>query len=428
MLDVCNRLAFIVFAVALASAAVLPISVAGAATESVVYSFQNNGTDGNHPQSGLVYVGGNLYGTTYTGGNLNRQCSGPGLDGCGVVFKIDRRTGAETVLYTFCSQANCADGSSPTTNLITVKGTLYAGTGGGGANGSGIVFSLNPATGAESTVYAFCTQTNCADGASVNGIASLYGTLYGVVGGGGANDDGAVFSLNPQNGVETVLHSFCANDTCADGAQPEGMDGPTAVGGNLYGTTTYGGPNGDGTVYKVNPRTGAETVVYSFCSQAYCPDGTLPQSNLINVDGTLWGTTNEGGVSGFESSCLEDADGCGTVFSFNTKTGAETTVYTFCSQANCSDGGNPVAGLINVNGILYGTTSDGGGGNCYYGCGTVFSINARTGAMAVVYSFQGGADGSSPNAGLTDVYGTLYGTTLSGGANGVGTVYKITHP
>ena len=100
------------------------------------------------------------------------------------------------------------------------------------------------------------------------------------------------------------------------------------------------------------------------------------------------------------------------------------TVLHFFGQSG--DGSDPYAGLIDVGGTLYGTTLNGGGTGCGgSGCGTVFSINPKTGAEAVLYAFQGGSDGANPYAGLINVKGTLYGTTRAGGMHSLGTVYSI---
>jgi uncharacterized repeat protein (TIGR03803 family) len=164
----------------------------------------------------------------------------------------------------------------------------------------------------------------------------------------------------------------------------------------------------------LNPTTNTETAVYSFQGGT---DGSFPVAGLIRDDGILYGTTEYGG-----------AGAGGTVFSLNPTTDAETLLYSFCSQQNCADGAGPSAGLIRVGDTLYGTTYNGGAN----GMGTVFSINHSSGAEAVVYSFQGSTDGANPVAGLINVGGTLYGTTMGGGTGtcngGCGTVFEITLP
>jgi uncharacterized repeat protein (TIGR03803 family) len=145
-------------------------------------------------------------------------------------------------------------------------------------------------------------------------------------------------------------------------------------------------------------------------------DGAHPAASLINVKGTLYGTTYGGG-----------AKNAGTVFSITT-TGKEKVLHSF--SGGRSDGAYPYASLINVNGTLYGTTTKGGsrcGSNL--GCGTVFSVTT-TGTEKVVHSFRGGTGGADPLASLINVNGTLYGTTYTGGSScshsGCGTVFALT--
>ena len=175
----------------------------------------------------------------------------------------------------------------------------------------------------------------------------------------------------------------------------------------LYGAASNGGAYGLGAAFAVNAATGVETVLHSF---GKARDGQYP-TNLIQVGGKLYGLTNQGGKS--EKTCY---GGCGTVYSLNLATGAEHVLYSF--QAGI-DGALPAAGLIDVAGTLYGTTYYGGTGNCpngfVPGCGTVFSFDPKTGAERIVYSFPGGTDGANPQVNLLEVDGTLYGTTQNGG-------------
>jgi uncharacterized repeat protein (TIGR03803 family) len=186
------------------------------------------------------------------------------------------------------------------------------------------------------------------------------------------------------------------------------------VKGTLYSTTIYGGVNNEGTVFAIT-TSGTETVLHSFGGSG---DGKEPDGGLINVKGTLYSTTVYGGVN-----CK--SSGCGTVFAITTS-GKETVLHSFGATG---DGEDPYAGLLNVNGTLYGTTLYGGSGSCSYrgisGCGTVFSITP-SGTEAVLHSFGGsGDDGENPHSGLINVKGTLYSTTFSGGANDYGTVFSI---
>lgn len=410
-------------------ASVQPGSAADAATysEQVLWSF-GSGTDGVAPEAGLIELNGILYGTTSAGGtgsSKNVRCSSH----CGTVFSLDPTTGAENVLYSFCSQADCTDGAVPTANVVAVNGTLYGTTTIGGAYyescgyvggyffpGCGTVFSLDPDTGTETELHSF--PSSGADGATpMAGLIDVNGTLDGTTSAGGAYYYGTAFALDPGTGTEAVLYSFCKqeNQYCLDGQEPEA--GLIEAGG-LYGTTSFGGTGGEGTVFVLG-NAGAETVLYSFCKPKYpnCGDGALPNAGVIDVLGTLYGTTSAGG-----------AGGGGTVFALDPNTGAEKVLHSFCPQQSfvCGvmDGNYPVAGLINVGGVLYGTTSSGGA----YGGGTVFTINPESGGPEkVLYSFcsqQNCADGSVPY-GLIAVNGVLYGTTSSGGAYDRGTVFAL---
>jgi uncharacterized repeat protein (TIGR03803 family) len=203
----------------------------------------------------------------------------------------------------------------------------------------------------------------------------------------------------------TTLHSF-----------GQGSDGRSPVAGlifdasgNLYGTTLGGGANEKGTVFKLSP-SGSETVLYSFTGGS---DGGAPYAGLIfDSSGNLYGTTSDGGNP---ADC--DSSGCGTVFKL-TPSGSETVLHSFTGG---SDGGDPYAGLIfDASGNVYGTTESG------FSSGTVFKVTP-SGSETVLHKFAGGSDGGNPGAGLiADASGNLYGTTGDGGADGYGTVFKVT--
>jgi uncharacterized repeat protein (TIGR03803 family) len=379
---------------ALALGAFFHVPAAAAATETVVYSFcsEQGCPDGEFPLAGLTDVKGKLYGTTEAGGASR----------VGTVFSVDRKTGTETVLYSF---ANSPDGAVPFAGVIDLNGTLYGTTNQGGAYNSGTVFAIELKTGAERVLHSF---GNGPDGQFPQaGLIYVNGTLYGTTSAGGGSGEGTVFSLDLKTGTETVLHAF---GNSPDGASPQA--GLVDVNGTLYGTTYSGGANecfkfesdGCGTVFSIDLKTGNETVVHSFIGGT--GDGTEPAAGLIDVKGTLFGTTEGGGFGG------------GTVFTIDPKTGAESVYYSFVSG---SDGANPSAGLIEAKGILYGTTANGG----VSGEGTVFSLDPKSGGETLLYSFGNGTDGENPSAGLIDVKGTLYGTTFVGGTGDDGTVFAI---
>jgi uncharacterized repeat protein (TIGR03803 family) len=213
--------------------------------------------------------------------------------------------------------------------------------------------------------------------------------LYGDTEIGGASQDGAVFSLDIDSGVETTLHSFQGG---ADGNDPTGT--LVQVDGVLYGIASYGGISDYGTIFKLDPSSGAYQILYDFKGE---PDGKYPVAGLTYKDGALYGTTTVGGAS----------NNGGTVFKFDLATGVETVLYSFTLGA---DGDGPYAPLLAIGDALYGTTE--GGGSGYYG--TVFKVDARTGRETVLHSFTGGKDGEYPfTAPLIEMGGLLYGSTMS---------------
>jgi uncharacterized repeat protein (TIGR03803 family) len=286
------------------------------------------------------------------------------------------------------------DGANPSADLIDIQGTLYGTTAKGGAHSGGTVFSITP-SGKETVLYSFGAKAN--DGyAPVAALLNVNGTLYGTTSEGGMDNGGTIFKIT-LSGKETVLHSFSYY----------GNGNPRSalinVGGALYGTTA--GLNGYfcGETFSVT-TSGEFKTLHTFGKGK---DGCSPVAPLLNVNGTLYGTTSMGG-----------GDYRGTVFTIST-TGKYRRLYNFGSYAG--DGQYPASALINVQGALYGTTTGGGDDS-----GTVYSISA-SGSEKVVYSFaESGTDGSDPVAALKNIGGILYGTTQAGGENNFGTVFKLT--
>jgi uncharacterized repeat protein (TIGR03803 family) len=281
-----------------------------------------------------------------------------------------------------------------------VNGTLYGTTAGGGGERRGIVYSLTT-DGVEHVLRRFLMKGR----RGANPVASLVnagGTLYGTTKYGGAYGDGTVFSITT-TGTHKLLYSFGYG---ADGKNP--VAALIDVGGTLYGTTYSGGTSGNGVVFAVTTG-GAESVLYNFGSGT---DGSHPAAGLLDVNGTLYGTTSSGGTNDL-----------GTVFSIG-KSGSEKVLYSFGSG---TDGSHPYAGLIDVKGTLYGTTRNGGTGAC--SCGTVFSITTA-GTETVLHDFAD-SDGAGPLAALLDVAGVLFGTTGYGGSHkgdcspGCGVVFAL---
>ncbi len=349
-------------------------------TEEVLHSF-GQGADGGYAQAGLILdAAGNLYGTTYYGGTYGK----------GTVFELTPTVGGgwtEKVLYSFCSQTNCADGAEPYAGLIfDTAGNLYGTTYYGGAytfcyGGCGTAFELTPTVGGswtEKVLHSF--NQNGTDGfyPSASLIFDTAGNLYGTTweGGSGTYPLGTAFELTPTAGggwTEKVLHSFNFNGT--DGVQPlAGLIFDAA--GNLYGTTLDGGPHAYGTVFVLTPTAGGgwtEKVLHAFGNPG---DGAELYAGLIfDAAGNLYGTTVNGGTS---DNCrsYNNLPGCGTVFELTSAGGVWTETVLHSFNDNGTDGFYPEAGLIlDAAGNLYGTTFEGGTYSCIgYGCGTVFEL------------------------------------------------------
>jgi uncharacterized repeat protein (TIGR03803 family) len=341
-----------------------------------------------------------------------------------VLFCAATVTATASFAQTFRTMVNFNGTQGAGAQGVLVQGTdgnLYGTTKYGGSNSAGTVFKLAPG-GKLTTLYSFCSQTYCYDGAfPAAGLAlDSDGNFYGTTWGGGAINAGTVFKITPQGGL-TILYSFCSSYECPDGAGPyaalvQGTDG------NFYGTTAEGGSHGfvTGAVFKIS-QGGAFETLYSFCAQPHCSDGQSPIAGLVQgSDGNFYGTTYAGGAN-----CIAQG-GCGTAFRI-TPAGKLTTLHSFCAQTNCTDGANPAGTLVqSANGSFYGTTVSGGTENkqCSSGCGTIFQITSA-GKLATLRAFNE-TNGEWPYGGLvraTD--GSFYGTTYLGGTRGGGTVFKI---
>jgi uncharacterized repeat protein (TIGR03803 family) len=267
----------------------------GVWTETILYSFQQNGADGNFPRSGLVIDSqGNLYGTTLFGGP----------DNLGTVYELKPAAGGgwkEKVLHFF---GNAGEGQNPQANLILdASGNLYGTTTGDGPflNGTyinGVVFELTRTAGGgwkEEVLHAFGTESD--GGFILNGLfADPTGNLFGTTSNGGAQGVGMVFELSPQAGgvwTTRILHDFTFG--CTDGFSPvAGVIADSA--GNLYGTTQGGGPHNFGTAFELFPKAAGvytEKILHTF----HGADGFLPSAPLtFDASGHLYGTTFLGGA------------------------------------------------------------------------------------------------------------------------------------
>ena len=321
---------------------VFRVTPQGALTTLYMFCALANCADGYEPNGSLAQaVDGNFYGTTSNGG----ANGGRG----GTVYKITP-TGTLTTLYSFCAQPNCTDGNGPVTGLTqAADGNFYGTTVGGGATGYGTVFKITP-QGTLTTLHSFdgpvdgneptarllqgsdgnfygttlfgygdiglgagtifrispdgtfallygwsCSENKCLDGSNSSGglIQSPNGNFYGTTEQGGADNYGVVFKMTP-DGLVTPLFNFDSTD----GSDPDAY-GPLllATDKTFYGTTAEGGAFRWGTIFKIT-SAGKLTSLYNFCSQPNCSDGALAVEGLIQAtDGTLYGTTDEGGVN-----------------------------------------------------------------------------------------------------------------------------------
>jgi hypothetical protein len=401
------------------------------AASPVIYNFQGGSTDGANPKRPVVFnSSGQMFATTVYGGST----------GNGIVFELTPSGGSwsESSIYNFLGGT---DGAEPDGALVLNGGVFYGTTSIGGSatgSGSGTVFDLSSSAGSwtEKVLYRFHGSSGASPyaGLALNGSV-YYGTTYN----GGATAHGVVFSMTHGAGgwTEAVVYPFAGPPN--DGANPHAP--VTIVSATLMYGTTYNGGNsalcsgGCGTVFKLQQTGGVwtETALYNF--GATSTDGKNPHGQVVvDSNGVIYGTTLTGGTHG-----------AGTVFSLTPSPGNSWTyavIHEFTGGAN--DGAEPRAGLIiaPTTGVLYGTTTEGGGSKlCTGGCGTVYSMTLSSGVWteSVLYKFLGGtgsgADGAQPYADLVLSKGYLYGETYAGGTStacaandGCGTVFALKVP
>jgi uncharacterized repeat protein (TIGR03803 family) len=446
-------------------------STAQAQTEIVLYNFcsQPNCVDGENPASSLTPDNaGNFYGTT--------QLGGANVDG--TVFELSPNgVGGynETVLYSFCSLQNCTDGNDPVSKLIfdgagNIYGTACSGGGSGqgvpsacsdGFNGYGLVFELSPEPGGgcpsgsnrgngwcETVLYSFRSTPDGAfpfSGLTWDTNGNLYGTTYG-----GGSGMGTAYELSPNRGggwVESVLYSFCAQPSCADGAQPDGQ--LQGANGNLYATTENGGVYAAGTVFGLSPQPPGGCPTGSYTGNGWCEailhafsghptDGNFPSGTpMLDSAGNLYGTTLYGGIGRCNSGT--SALGCGTVWKLTPSAGVYTEEVLHSFQAgpglfgccfSIEEPGLPWAGVVlDSSGDIYLTTTYGGSSTyCQekgeksdlQGCGALYELARRPKSKSAHYLTEllwifTLADGAHPVTSLILEGGNLYGTTYNGG-------------
>jgi uncharacterized repeat protein (TIGR03803 family) len=378
-----------------------------------------------------------------------------------------------TILYvTFCLYANAqynqihiftgapTDGSFPSADLVSDGSFLYGTTKHGGANDSGTIFKIKPDGTGYLKFLDFDGLTNGSwprsnlyyDGTFLYGMTELggtytYGTIfkimpngsgyvklwdfgngadgwypqgslyydgtffYGTTSSGGINGTGTIFKIKPNGSGYSRIFDWPYTAACLHtGSNPYAS--LISDGTYLYGTTVGGGPTGNGVIFKIMPNGSGFDTIYSFKNQ---PDGSKPYGNLV-FDGTyLYGMTEQGGPTNINCSL-----GCGTLF----KIKPDGSGYTKLLGMNQTNGEYPVGSLI-INGLsLYGMTNGGG----TTGNGTIFSIMADGTAYKRLLSFGVNTyDGSDPYGSLISDGSFFYGTTWGGGY-GYGALFSYCIP
>ena len=405
--------------------------------------------DGKNPTGALYTDGiGDFFGTTLAGGQNN----------AGLVFQLifDADTGTRRFkrLYNFCAQSSCTDGSGPinVALIADTAGNLYGTTSGGGnGNNNGVVFMLKAnASKTQYTytqLYSFCQlHSGCEDGSHPIGGLTYAGAtsgvpydgaspLYGTTLQGGKHHVGVVFLLRPaKNGelpwVERVLYGFCTShdsqNQCTDGKTPNGGIVVDAN-GNIVGTTSEGGLGNAGVAYRLTPPSSGirwtETVLHQFCSSPNCTDGKTPLSGItIDGSGNFFGTTSAGGNA--VDPC--GTNGCGVVFKIDPH-GIESQPYSFCSQAECADGGIPTGLALDPEGGLNGVTHVGG----LKKSGTIFKLT--DGTISILDYLKctrrvcpNGTDAQGDL--IVDPSGNIFGTMSQRGKFDGGTLFEVPLP
>lgn len=337
-------------------------------------------------------------------------------------------------IYTFCSQAQCADGDNAAGIVSDVDGVLYGTTSMGGAYSSGTAYRLVPSGHGSKykyfKLYDFCSPPSCSDGLSptaraltyagaasgafYDGKSALYGTFRE-----GLTTDGKVFALKKGKNVkdawiESTVYQFCPDqDSCPDGSEPEQvvMD---ETGKIIRGVSYAGGAHSAGTIFQLsaNGSGWSETVLYSFCAAGSCSDGMGPENLAVDGNGDLYGTTLKGGdVSQ------------GVIFQFDPSSQQYTRRYSFCAETGCADGRLATGLSIDARGNLFGAAAEGGGTN---NAGVVFELSGSS--YQALYTFcpkDGCADGEGPESVPFLANGDILGTAQLGGKYQDGVIYEL---
>jgi uncharacterized repeat protein (TIGR03803 family) len=359
---------------------------------TVLHSFTPAETGGGGSDCTPVMIGSTLYGLTVGGGT----------SGDGTLFSLNADGSGYTILRSFLGAPS---GENPRGSLAPGGGILYGMTEGGGTSFGGTLFTYNPVLESIGTIHDF----NGLQGSGPFGTPAVDGDmLYGVTSAGGAHGLGVVFSMGINGSGYQVLHDF--NGAPDDGQRP--LKSLLIQGDRLYGMTLYGGTDNLGLIYSIDSDGGEFAILHSFSGT----DGEKPWGDLISSGGKLYGMTPHGGTNDK-----------GVVFSLDPDGGSFTVLHHFAGGE--SDGMSPYGSLVADGSTLYGTTCYGGTGPAVNGSGTIFSINAESGAVTILHSFQGQPhDGTQPWDSLMFDGSRLFGTTREGGAENRGVIFSIAPP
>jgi uncharacterized repeat protein (TIGR03803 family) len=363
---------------------------------AVLHRFSGSGVDGLHPSGVTLGTDGMLYGTTREWG---------GAKGYGTVFKLNPNGSGYVRLHRFTQD----EGSNPENAALLegVDGALYGTCFSGGITtdtftaGMGTLFKLQKDGSSFRVLHRFTGSEG--DGRHPSGplVKASDGALLGTTAGGGSHDKGTIFRLNSDGTRYTVLASFSERE----GIEPWGR---LVVGadGELYGTTLWGGANGQGTVFQLLRERIA--VVHHFTNTI----NASPMPGLrAGQDGALYGTTLHGGK-----------DAAGTMFKLN-RDGSDYSVLHEFSDPRGGDAAHPSSTLLEGrDGALYGMTSEGATRGVM-----LFKIDKNGDGYSVLLSVSGLAVESTPPSGplVEGENGVLYGTTTFGGEHGGGTIFRV---